>query len=389
MSASDQYEYASATPYIASSSKSRKRNNLGEQLTTFCHKRWIAMEIADETLRPRLGDDSQHSCDCIGKCLGATERSLGCPCSAHHSGCTEECSCFDAWSKRLVDGRRPLLIGKAAEEKKEHRCYTNESLQSRFEVAEQRKVHVKTEAYSLQTLDDFTEKIESCRNEFQIKTAPYAENDYNREIFLNTWERKQPNDRPTLIALEDAPWDEEQNGRISVGQVELLFGDETAAILRLKPDRREITVTSTNSFYLEDLTEVFSRDAVVVSKFGDYLQHVVHEKVCVEYTKSLKALASAAAVYKLLPNATIDLSVTNRSLHETRWVSCMADGTEYESFTFSNKLTRPLTFACIANFESGSFDIDPKYLSAVMAMSSGNSIFVAAPLLCDPSQKPD
>lgn len=36
-------------------------------------------------------------------------------------------------------------------------------------------------------------------------------------------------------------------------------------------------------------------------------------------------------------------------------------------------------------FESGSFDIDPYALKSVMAMSSGNSIYVAAPLLLDPA----
>lgn len=39
-------------------------------------------------------------------------------------------------------------------------------------------------------------------------------------------------------------------------------------------------------------------------------------------------------------------------------------------------------------FESGLYDVNPDSLSNVMAVSSGDSIFVAAPLLCDPSEKP-
>jgi hypothetical protein len=42
-------------------------------------------------------------------------------------------------------------------------------------------------------------------------------------------------------------------------------------------------------------------------------------------------------------------------------------------------------FACLAMLELGSScDIDPEGLSAVMAMSSGNSIYIASALLCDP-----
>lgn len=37
-------------------------------------------------------------------------------------------------------------------------------------------------------------------------------------------------------------------------------------------------------------------------------------------------------------------------------------------------------------FESGGLDIDPKTLDHVFAKSSGNSLFVAAPLLNDPNE---
>lgn len=36
-------------------------------------------------------------------------------------------------------------------------------------------------------------------------------------------------------------------------------------------------------------------------------------------------------------------------------------------------------------FEHGSLNIDPRDLAEVMALSAGNSIYVAMPLLCDPS----
>jgi len=55
---------------------------------------------------------------------------------------------------------------------------------------------------------------------------------------------------------------------------------------------------------------------------------------------------------------------------------------------FPDILSRQATFSCIAFFESGGFNIDPIYLGNVIAISSGNSIFVAAPLLCDPAIEP-
>ena len=42
-------------------------------------------------------------------------------------------------------------------------------------------------------------------------------------------------------------------------------------------------------------------------------------------------------------------------------------------------------FACIAMFESGEFNIDPESLAGVMALSSGDSIYVASHLVSDPN----
>ncbi|RFU25180.1 hypothetical protein B7463_g11158, partial [Scytalidium lignicola] len=48
------------------------------------------------------------------------------------------------------------------------------------------------------------------------------------------------------------------------------------------------------------------------------------------------------------------------------------------------KLSRSSTFACIIMLESGGFDLDPHDLQHAMAVSSENSLYIAAPLLCDP-----
>lgn len=50
------------------------------------------------------------------------------------------------------------------------------------------------------------------------------------------------------------------------------------------------------------------------------------------------------------------------------------------------KMTKGDTFALLAAFESGNMDPDPTTLEKVIAMSSGNSIYVASQLLVDPAE---
>ncbi|KAF5536829.1 hypothetical protein FNAPI_11603 [Fusarium napiforme] len=52
-------------------------------------------------------------------------------------------------------------------------------------------------------------------------------------------------------------------------------------------------------------------------------------------------------------------------------------------------MSRPQSFACIAMFENHDVNLDPQGLNEVMALSSGNSIYVATPLICDPIDQPN
>ncbi|KAF4622802.1 hypothetical protein G7Y89_g14223 [Cudoniella acicularis] len=114
--------------------------------------------------------------------------------------------------------------------------------------------------------------------------------------------------------------------------------------------------------------------------------------------QSLKALAIAAEVYRLLPGATVDISVIKNSTSDWKWARGLVDtGAESNYIDAlqtslleglkSGFLNRNGTFSRVAAFESGHCDIDPNLLDGVMALSSGDSIFVAAPLLCDPIEK--
>ena len=87
--------------------------------------------------------------------------------------------------------------------------------------------------------------------------------------------------------------------------------------------------------------------------------------------KSLVALARAKQLYDELPGATVSMAITKRPLHLAGWAMDIE----------SNRASK---FGCIANFETGTLDIGPNAISSVMAMSSGNSIFVANELIQDP-----
>lgn len=95
--------------------------------------------------------------------------------------------------------------------------------------------------------------------------------------------------------------------------------------------------------------------------------------------RSLVALARAAEIYDELPEATVSMTVTKRPLHLAKWAT---PGARHKSH-IGGWASR---FACVAMFETGTLDIEPSALSSVMAMSSGNSIYVANPLIRDPSE---
>ncbi|KAL8850111.1 MAG: hypothetical protein Q9221_004928 [Calogaya cf. arnoldii] len=99
------------------------------------------------------------------------------------------------------------------------------------------------------------------------------------------------------------------------------------------------------------------------------------------YVSSLMAYASAAAIYKLLPGATISTTIVSQSIHNALWIPALAEDGKHP---FRHQLSKAQTFACIAMLDTGTSNFDPNGLKNVFAISSGNSIYVGGPLLCDP-----
>ncbi|KAH6856272.1 hypothetical protein B0I37DRAFT_389598 [Chaetomium sp. MPI-CAGE-AT-0009] len=109
---------------------------------------------------------------------------------------------------------------------------------------------------------------------------------------------------------------------------------------------------------------------------------------------SLRVLELANGVYDGLPSATASIQVTEQELIKARWLPLsIQDALRTESNADASltacipaqqhlkSMGRAQSFACVAMFESGRFNIDPTRLNEVIALCSEDSIF----LLSDPS----
>jgi len=116
------------------------------------------------------------------------------------------------------------------------------------------------------------------------------------------------------------------------------------------------------------------------------------------FLEALDTLSVASQIYEELNGATIPLGVMSMDLSSARWMDISESSSEYEinvdtthdSGDVLPRISRAQAFACIMMFESGNLNITLNYnLASVMAISSGNSIFVPKALLSDPFENID
>ncbi|KAM0130998.1 hypothetical protein ACHAO1_007591 [Botrytis cinerea] len=81
----------------------------------------------------------------------------------------------------------------------------------------------------------------------------------------------------------------------------------------------------------------------------------------------------------------IESKIVEQSLTTVRWIP-ITESTSTSPLRLT--LSRAQVFACIYMFELGTFNLDPEGSKEVFVISSGNSIFVTSPLLCDPYEQP-
>ena len=100
-----------------------------------------------------------------------------------------------------------------------------------------------------------------------------------------------------------------------------------------------------------------------------------------QFFASLRALAAAYGVYENLDGATISPQGVTQPIHKAKWAG------RFKHHSSSNEMNRLETFACITYFESDGLDLAPSQFTNVMAISSPDSIYVSAWLVCDPAER--
>lgn len=178
-----------------------------------------------------------------------------------------------------------------------------------------------------------------------------------------------------------------------------LYGDvDSAALFVVEGQEKLIDVVRTVEKESDAFYSLFESGQVEADRVVNRL-HTTFQEAIMEidpHLKSLKALSTAAKVYKTFANASVDVRVIQQRLYDAYWVQpLMREPPSMNNVSQSHEtpdslrpfiLDRPSAFACITMFESGTYNAKPANLENVMAMSSGDSIYVAAALLCDPAE---
>lgn len=105
------------------------------------------------------------------------------------------------------------------------------------------------------------------------------------------------------------------------------------------------------------------------------------------FCEPLDALRIIAGIYGSLPEARISTRITKIGITHGQWYESRRLQYAWFSEPEHQREFRLNSFACIALLETGDIDLDPKTLTGLMGISTGDSIYLAAPLLCDPSEK--
>lgn len=121
---------------------------------------------------------------------------------------------------------------------------------------------------------------------------------------------------------------------------------------------------------------LFSLEPLVNSIWGT-------PETCSDGPDPIREFAAVVETYSDLPNATIALKATYRPLYDLKWATIYRN--EYRiGRLIHSSLSRKLRLALLVYMETGQANFDPSTFDHVVAMCSGDSIFVSAPILLDP-----
>ena len=169
------------------------------------------------------------------------------------------------------------------------------------------------------------------------------------------------------------------NGQLQIRNLEFLCGDtEVAAIFLTKEEKTSQFFDTPPQVTIEDILWCFENNLFSNTKL---LSRIATQ--CKSSLYTLVVLSVVSKVYSLLPEATIAVNILEKRLLSTKWAKYLQGADSLESqpgdgvLRFCGRLIRKVAFGIVTYFESGYIDIELDQLGSVIAISSGDSLYVA------------
>ncbi|KAH8777182.1 hypothetical protein BGZ57DRAFT_890833 [Hyaloscypha finlandica] len=359
------YEYASAIPNCH---ESLKRDHEGSQRDTYEYRRWIPGYPL--TYQTKYSPNPFE----VGFC--------GCLCRTKPKPCTNNFEC-------------PCCLDRT------HPCRERYPLQSNEDEAEnqERKQNVERNKILTDLLDIRRAYFESIGEiSFQVEKEDIQEIPSRRIGSVQTvclqWREFDSGpilipkacsktSRPSASTTVDfnSEYDTDAWDKETTTYFDFLLGDQHSALFRRRNTNVERYEPS-QQVTLSDVSEALSWNCIVSEELDKHLQQWGVFSPIPEFPdggikRSLEAMSIVKKLYSNLADATVALEVIHRPLYDTQWARAWFE---------TRKLSFQIAFSCIALFESGRFDIQPKHLARATAMAAGNSIYIAGVVVSDPTK---
>jgi hypothetical protein len=287
-------EYTTALPQIRPSAK---RTSAGRECSKAVYQRLLKKEEFSEYHVPSIVPSTSMSCDCIGRC-----REGFCPCFRLNTACTSACQnssptnchaeCENTLTARRFSSRLSEL--QAAGED----CFLQD--------------------HNFRSESEYSDHFEALIDGQWVEYVQFAGDPEIAAIFVRhnsgTWNHALSSvtskevDMKQLISLFTA-------GSVSADRfleylnLSVLESRENCTRTRRKFPSGPVEVKDISSIGLQDEDEEASRRSLS----------------CNYLYQSHQALATAAEVYKLLPGATVDISVIKKTMSDWKWTKALFD----------------------------------------------------------------
>ena len=381
--------YATAIPQIAEEqppTKVRSRSRMSDEV----HKRWL--ELSEPSARG-------HGCSCAEACHGSTSHedsrphsdlsgyinlthkiAEGCPCRQSGRSCT--IACHHNYSLPSYDCGNLNDV---------HHCAGKGDEEIYWIAPLKLPITSRNDSWTWRNPPSGFKTTQVYRNGPSASEIAPVEDLYGQtsDFFDAEWESS----RVDLCFARNELYDD-------VAEFHYVEGSASAALFAT----RKFGSEGPPSLEVDELLRFLQSSYVKVEELVDYLlsypgTHLTADDHGSLFAVSLIGLDLIAQLHGSIGPATISTSIIQSPLCEARWIgekSAKNSGSIWRTWppakasngihftSYSGK------FACLAMLELGATcNIDPEELQHVIAMSSGNSIYVASPLLQDPNEQDD